>query len=121
MSKEELLKPRYKVIADYPNIEWEVGEILDRDWGWDGDDESGFKHHISDYPHLFQPLEWWQERQPGEMPEYVKAKRSEQVLKVESIEYKYMSAILEDDNFPRSLANFLPATESEYQSFKQNQ
>ena len=28
MSTEELLKPRYKVIADYPGSLWEVGTII---------------------------------------------------------------------------------------------
>jgi hypothetical protein len=64
----DLLKPRYKVIADYPGNEWKVGDILDRDWGWDGDDEEGFKHHVSDYPHLFKKLEWYEERKLDEMP-----------------------------------------------------
>jgi hypothetical protein len=74
MTPEELLKPRYKVIADYPGNEWKVGDILDRDWGWDGDDESGFKHHVSDYPHLFKKLHWADERPVEQMPRYIKGK-----------------------------------------------
>ena len=62
MTKEQLLMPRYKVIADYPDSDFNVGEILDRDWGWDGNDEEGFKKSISMYPHLFRKLEWWEER-----------------------------------------------------------
>jgi hypothetical protein len=79
MSNEELLKPRYKVIADFPyNTFGEVGSILDRDWGWNGDDENGFKHHISHYPHLFKKLQWWEERKQEGMPEYVKWTYGEQ-------------------------------------------
>lgn len=72
---ENLLRPRYKIIAPIPFKEeedfWKVGEILDRDWGWHGDDEDGFKYHISDYPHLFKKLEWWEERAIEEMPECI--------------------------------------------------
>jgi len=72
MSVEDLLKPRYKVIADYPGSDYHIGEILDRDWGWVGNDEVGFKHHISHYPHLFKKLQWWEDRDEKDMPEYVK-------------------------------------------------
>lgn len=70
---DKLLEPRYEVIADYPDMNgWEVGEILDRDWGWNGDDEGGFKNRISQYPHLFRKLEWWERRRGIEMPKYAK-------------------------------------------------
>ncbi|WP_343680040.1 hypothetical protein [Chryseobacterium arthrosphaerae] len=71
MTKEQLLKPRFKVINIYPGCEWSIGEILDRDWGWDGDDEIGFKHHVSDFPHLFKPLKWFEERKAEDFPIYV--------------------------------------------------
>lgn len=43
-------KISFKVIADYPNSDYKVGEILDID------DENGFNHHISHYPHLFKKI-----------------------------------------------------------------
>jgi len=67
MSNEELMKPRWKVIADYPGSDYHIGEILDRDWGWVGDDEIGFKHQVSHYPHLFKKLEWWEDRTLDEL------------------------------------------------------
>jgi len=63
---DDLLRPRYKVIADYPDNEFEVGEILPDDVVSNEEDE------ILKYPHLFKKLEWWEERQISEMPEYVK-------------------------------------------------
>ncbi len=42
MNVENLLKPRWKVIADYPGSDYHIGEILDRDLGWVGNDEVGF-------------------------------------------------------------------------------
>lgn len=67
MTTEELLQPRYKVIADYPGNVAYVGEIYEDDicirWN-----EQKFKK----YPHLFRKLEWWEERDEKDMPEYVK-------------------------------------------------
>lgn len=72
MIKEELLKPRYKVIADYPNSEWKVGKILVRvkdatndifhvhEYAIVGDISL---NEIKKYPHIFKPLEWWEERE----------------------------------------------------------
>lgn len=72
MTPEELLKPRWKVIADYPNSPFIIGQIFvipnfDKDFTkkyWADDKDK--------YPHLFQRLEWWEERKPDEMPEYLK-------------------------------------------------
>jgi len=72
MKPEELLRPRFEVIADYPHSEYEVGEVLDRNWSWDGDDVNGFNKSISQYPHLFKELEWWEKREEKDMPEYLK-------------------------------------------------
>src|SRR6185503_13287789 len=62
---EDLLKPRYKVIADYPDSEYNVGEIIcnmitvqNSEW-------------FDQYPHIFKKLEWWEERKESEMPDYV--------------------------------------------------
>ena len=57
---QELLKPRYKVIADYPDSVFIVGEILRN------------PTYESKYPHLFKKLEWWEDRKPEEMPKYLK-------------------------------------------------
>lgn len=85
MTPEELLKPRYKVIADYPDNKLTIGDILmqyvENDTVWrhrwsDGHWADITVHNPSYYPHLFKKLEWWEERKPEEMPEYVKAKDS---------------------------------------------
>jgi hypothetical protein len=68
-SVAELLKPRYKVIADYPNQWHRTGAII-TDLFYDDQykDESWF----AQYPAIFQRLEWWQEISESEMPEYLK-------------------------------------------------
>src|SRR4051812_40933853 len=73
MSPEELLKPRYKVIADYPKSLYYVGDIINA--GTTSEDciycdrEGPRMRH---YPHLFEPLPWWKDRKVEDMPEYVK-------------------------------------------------
>ena len=73
MQPEELLKPRYKVIADYPKSIHPIGTIYNCG-GTSEDllycDRDGPR--MRDYPHLFKPLAWWEDRKVEEMPEYVK-------------------------------------------------
>lgn len=79
---EELLKPRYKVIADYPGRRetMPIGHILILESFNNGRYWHEFTEvepiHIDEgfakYPHLFKRLEWWEERKPEEMPQYVK-------------------------------------------------
>ena len=76
LSKEELLKPRYKVIASWPNsdlpVDLVVTQIGNGKWS-DGKDyefaesELWFKR----YPHLFRKLHWSEDRSVEDMPEYV--------------------------------------------------
>lgn len=51
MLTEELLRPRYKVIADYPNSDYEIGQIIINE-----------SDYCTRYPAIFKPLAWWQGR-----------------------------------------------------------
>lgn len=64
LSPQELLKPRYKCIADWPFMprHIKVGELV----------AEVFIIKAAKYPHLFKKLEWWEERKPEDMPEYLK-------------------------------------------------
>jgi hypothetical protein len=75
MSYEDLMKPRYKVIADYPGCPFKVGEILQKTKYMSGKEfVRGMLHQPDDYPANFQRLEWWQDRAETDPPEYVKRK-----------------------------------------------
>lgn len=81
LSKEELLVPRFKVIADFPYNPFNIGQILtpffvedspnikkwyvqnDYDYSW---------INVEEYPAIFKPLEWWEDRSFEELPEYLK-------------------------------------------------
>lgn len=73
MTTEQLLQPRYMVIADYPKSIYPVGDII-RAGGRNGDciycDTEGPR--LSHYPHLFRPMPWYEGRNVEDMPEYVK-------------------------------------------------
>lgn len=90
MTTEQLLIPRYKVIADYPASPYKVGEVLifwEISQGYDESkrpitldlQDSGleFQRMVNEeefkkYPHLFRPLQWWEERRISDLPNYIR-------------------------------------------------
>lgn len=64
---EELMQPRYIVIADYPGLDYKVGYVLNPHpiYGFD------IFPYPEKYPHIFKPLNWYEERELKDMPEYV--------------------------------------------------
>lgn len=82
MSKtvEELLNPRYKVIAGWPNAAIPVATILTlKGSTWEAATPMGEspwyridEYDFNEWPHLFKKLEWYEDRQLEEMPEYIK-------------------------------------------------
>lgn len=65
----DLMSPRYKVIAEWPGTAYNVGDIIHIKYM--PLPRSGLEM-VKKYPHLFKKLEWWEERKPEEMPEYIK-------------------------------------------------
>jgi len=83
MTKEELLKPRYKVIALFPLCDLKLGDIISFETphvpvaSYCALNGNQIKYAvpeetIKDYPHLFKPLQWWEDRNLADLPEYVK-------------------------------------------------
>lgn len=134
MTTEELLKVRYKVIADYPEIERHnirVGDIITKeektmyaDKTQDGTPVVAIDHEI--FTANFKKLEWWQERKESDMPEYVKMTYNlNWIYKVNSYdvnngvfwhsEKHELSRRVEGDEFEQ-LRYFIPATKEEYEN-----
>jgi len=120
MTVEELLLPRYKVIADYPDCPYVVGVIIHCEIDPEGGNYLNvadyWVYHPEKYPHIFQPLQWWEERKLEDMPEYVNYNGG--IYKVESpltiIDgYIYTEGAVIECQLKLSL----PATISEYESF----
>lgn len=67
MNVTELMKPRYKVIADYPGNEYPIGVVID-ELLFDGKTSDWFER----YPALFEKLKWWAYRREEEMPLFLR-------------------------------------------------
>lgn len=119
MTSQELLKPRYKVIADYPNNEFKVGTILDiNSCKYEDDDNKGnILWKISDFPHLFKKLQWWEYRKIEDMPDYIKD--GTLFLKVKYKDKMYQSTLGKTWHPIYEFSNYiLPATEEEFHAQK---
>lgn len=116
MSVEELLKPRYKVIADYPSLgsAAKFGSIIEGEYVLD----RGEWYPMEKYPHIFKSLQWWEEREEKYMPEYVKYENGA-VGKLGEKYYKGLKDCVivwfaNGNALTSHIDNFQPATESEY-------
>jgi len=120
MTTEELLKPRYKVIADYPNSVHKIGSIILTE------DYAPFDrikyYRCADYHHLFRKLEWWEDRKPENMPEYVNT--GKKILKVtkwhiDKDVYEYDVWFEAEGGHPNghTVLTRVPATKEEYDLF----
>jgi hypothetical protein len=115
MTVEELLNPRWKVMADYPNSPFNVGDIHSFMFA------ATAKIVFGTWPHLFRELQWWEEREEKDLPKYVKHKERDEVLKVERIEVAshYTNIISKDLKYgsTKYLSMYLPATEQEHTKY----
>lgn len=114
----DLMKPRYKVIADYPDGRHKVGNIITPN-------KSGYCPYVGNadqYPHLFKKLEWYEDREETEMPQYVKSIMTEKVFKTDMWLLDEDGDIYFDSDECRNLSmyphNYLPSTETEYNSYQ---
>lgn len=153
---QELLKPRYKVIGDYPSSDYEVGLVIhfpekenwftkDLEWvtepirGKNGGISQRSIKYFEEYPNLFKLLEWWEERDIKDMPEYVKFNEDRMSTTfldgVEEPEFhkvkrhwaesldthwrysSYKHFISEWHNVAYNYSAFLPSTEYEYNDY----
>lgn len=134
---ENLLKPRIIVTALWPfcrqhnNMEDQpkIGEIFHVSDGGSISNDAMTIMSVYKYPHLFRILEWWEERTPEEMPEYVKP------LNPEEYHHQFGNVVLKVDKKTSGLHQFhatnlfqlaamhwskwLPATEAEYLAHNQ--
>jgi hypothetical protein len=109
MNNQEFNKIRYLIIADYPNSVGPVGNIIHT--FKDIDTES-----YAAYPHLFQRLEWWEERTWDEIPKYLKNTRTHEVYELLSYHRNSPYALVEHNDV-RTREHFQllqPATQEEY-------
>src|SRR4051812_36607757 len=77
MTVQELLRPRYLVVADFP--QWsafvhkkdDILELRGIHFVGNGTAKSINENEIDNYPAIFRKLEWWEMREESDMPEYI--------------------------------------------------
>lgn len=115
----QLLQPRYKCIARDLTDLFKVGEIiwfmydgqmLTRNYG-----DGSFNYtaeFLDEFPHLFRRLEWWEDREEGQIPKYVKWR---DIVGIGSgTEMEYEMHLPNGNSIVMHISNYLPATEEEY-------
>lgn len=133
---EDLLKPRYKVIALWPtcSTSMKVGNIIVYDDEFDIfwiDGNAYNPKNVKLYPHLFKPLAWWEDRKPEEMPKYVKETEATEYDTIVyyyklGIDFKYIFSrncielTMKKDTRRIHLMYITPAAESEYTTYLNN-
>lgn len=123
MTTEELLVPRWKCIADYPNSWFQIENIYT---GKPMANPYTSTHYLIDnsphgigtvlphkYPAIFKKLEWWEEREEKDLPEYVKYKNNT-ILKISR--HPIHPEYYWDQSKLIHLGECMPATEQEYLS-----
>lgn len=124
MTTEELLLPRYKVIADYPGSIFKIGEIIEQDYMEENRPVFDMEFFLK-YPNIFKKLEWWEDRKIDDLPEYVKFIRLDngqlKVVKVTEWIKKDNDIIFSDGiNFYSANNGDTPATREEYEQYQQS-
>lgn len=120
MSTEELLQPRFKVIANFPGSWFDIGEITKNNFA---------SFDLEDYPNIFKKLKWWEERNIKDLPEYLKQEKDGKIYNIYKVldyvkrlnhseltfDYDWGGTILYDSI---TLPDLLPATKEEYENNK---
>lgn len=121
MTPEQLLQPRYEVIADYPNSTFYIGQIItfepkDPTDGWELADIADNKRICPAYPNIFKRLSWHEHCKPEDMPEYVKLSDGE-VFKVINYNSDKITCIVESwdgKKYNYTIRSFKPCTLQDY-------
>ena len=131
MIPEELLRPRYKVIATWPEMDnqnYHQGQIIglnlideatgNKQWFIRRGNGSYYDAFYDMYPHLFKKLDWWEERKQEDMPEYLNCPSRKMLFRVESWHKSYF---IIDGRQKMQYRNYIPATREEYEAYIEKQ
>jgi hypothetical protein len=121
MTTEELMKPRWKVIADYPNSPFFIGQVFTIPNFDNQFTKDYWAAEKNKYPNIFEPLPWWKERKVEDMPEYVRHTASGKTWKVKEYDLPTGAHLVgnEISSYWAVMKNLVPATESDYNAYLQ--
>ena len=123
---EELLAPRWKVIADFPGNDQNIGESLKRINSDERANISVFKgmYEINpdNYPAIFKKLKWWEEREFEDIPQYLKLISTGKICKVERkgdiTGTVFVGKMFQGGEVHTHLDFYLPSTKEEYDNYQ---
>lgn len=135
LSPEELMKPRYRVSEEgYPDMPYKSGQIITLSKNEDERfpyfkspaGELYYPAFFDTYPSTFKEMQWWQERKPEDMPQYVKWVRTEKEGTVQRADFseREMGTIILDNcslTFSMWIVALIPSTEEEYLNYINSQ
>lgn len=128
---QDLLKPRWIVIAVYPYCPYEIGDLIEisdagtsfhccttKEWNeWENDFSGSHNYfsldQINNFPALFRELSWYENREIEEMPRYIKRLSNGAILPVFDWEFNIFWHC-KSVNSSHADHEVLPATEFEY-------
>ena len=110
------MRPRYKVVVDFPFSPWQVGDIVTPNEN--GAVEYDYMHLVpSRYPDCFAPLDWYSERNLESL--IVTDIRTGHIMEATRQDLANGYVITEETHWNKwPLSGFLPATEAEYLAYK---
>ena len=147
MTTEELLYPRFLVKVDYPDSPFKKGQIIQmtgkgrrvtfmqldddgqEDWETDflethdgGSVLYGIKA-FTNYPDIFEPLRWWEERRPEDMPKYLESLETypdHHFVEVKENYLTFFEGIKDGEYLEAPYMEYKPSTQQEYESYLQS-
>lgn len=122
LSVEDLMKPRWKCTSKYPDALWAIGAIIGNRFS-PVFVTSSFEYDIGYYDNLFKPLEWWEEREMEDLPQYVKWTNSEGAFMRNATEWRVIRGDLHfnldgKNDWAKIHKDDLPATRHEYEQYE---
>ncbi len=140
LTKEQLLQPRYRVIADYPFSPYKNGDIIEpKDGYWIASRVQSFEafelrtvehsfeeRELTKYTNLFERARWSDNRLREDFPEYVLYDKTcvpAKVLSVKCDEAGFVTEVetdAEPEEYYRAAIWDFPATKEEYEAYIQS-
>lgn len=128
---ENLLIPRFEIIADYPLCPYRVGRVLtpvtkkNQFFECIEAPASLLIQSPENYPHLFRKMDWWELRTEQEMPKYLMSLIDEEVYEVLKWHRNNTFGQTEPDRMSgcdltcfKSEYGYVPITEEQYLKLK---
>lgn len=119
LSKEELLRPRIKMIAPVPENGMKVGSIITIN------DNSIFQltptyglnlTGIREYPHIYKTLAWWEDRNITDMPQFIRV-GTNGIVRIAHQYHLHVDQVEFVGGKKRKIKHYNPSSKEEYTTY----